>query len=45
MRRSPQNQRKEIHQAIAQVVLPYIALAALWILVSDQLLGSATFFL
>ena len=39
MRRSPQNQRKEIHQAIAQVVLPYIALAALWILVSDQLLG------
>jgi hypothetical protein len=27
------SQQKELHRAIAQVVLPYIALAALWILV------------
>ncbi|MBT9520245.1 MAG: PAS domain S-box protein [Dechloromonas sp.] len=33
------NQKKELHRAIAQVVLPYVALAALWILVSDQLLA------
>jgi PAS domain S-box-containing protein len=33
------SQQKELHRAIAQVVLPYIALAALWILVSDQLLA------
>jgi PAS domain S-box-containing protein len=33
------NQKKELNRAIAQVVLPYVALAALWILVSDQLLA------
>ncbi|MGB4064544.1 MAG: PAS domain S-box protein [Azonexus sp.] len=33
------SQQKELHRAIAQVVLPYVALAALWILVSDQLVA------
>ncbi|NTV70546.1 MAG: PAS domain S-box protein [Azonexaceae bacterium] len=33
------SQQKELHQAVAQVVLPYVALAALWILVSDQLVA------
>jgi PAS domain S-box-containing protein len=31
--------QKELHRAIVQVVLPYVALAALWILVSDQLVA------
>jgi len=34
------NQKKELRRAIAQVVLPYVGLAALWILVSDQLVAS-----
>ena len=34
------HQHKILYGAIAQVVLPYIALAALWILVSDQLVAS-----
>jgi PAS domain-containing protein len=38
-RNTPLIRNKEIYQAVAQVVLPYIALAALWILISDQLLG------
>ena len=33
------SQQQELRRAIAQVVLPYVALAALWILVSDQLLA------
>ncbi|MBS1144402.1 MAG: domain S-box protein [Proteobacteria bacterium] len=33
------DQHKELNRAIAQVVLPYVALAALWILVSDQLVA------
>jgi two-component system sensor histidine kinase/response regulator len=33
------NQQAEFHRAIAQVVLPYIAVAAVWILVSDQLVA------
>ena len=33
------SQQKDIYQAIAQVVLPYMAVAALWILVSDKLLA------
>ena len=37
-RNTPLIRNKEICQAVAQVVLPYIALAALWILISDQLL-------
>ncbi|MBU1364685.1 MAG: PAS domain S-box protein [Gammaproteobacteria bacterium] len=32
------NQKKELRRAVAQVVVPYVVLAALWILVSDQLL-------
>ncbi|AXS79461.1 PAS domain S-box protein [Dechloromonas sp. HYN0024] len=32
--------RKALYGAIAQVVLPYVALAALWILISDQLVAS-----
>ncbi len=35
---SQQIKYKEIRQAIAQVVLPYVALAALWILLSDHLM-------
>jgi two-component system sensor histidine kinase/response regulator len=35
-----QAQRKELLRAIAQVVVPYIVLAALWILVSDQLVAA-----
>ena len=33
----PRSQQKDLYQAIAQVVLPYMAVAALWILVSDKL--------
>jgi PAS domain S-box-containing protein len=33
------SQKRELSRAIAQVVLPYVALAALWILVSDQLVA------
>jgi two-component system, sensor histidine kinase and response regulator len=40
MHGAPRSSRKsELHRAIAQVVLPYVALAALWILVSDQLVA------
>ncbi|PKO39349.1 MAG: hypothetical protein CVU33_05430 [Betaproteobacteria bacterium HGW-Betaproteobacteria-6] len=34
------NQKKELRRAVAQVVVPYVVLAALWILVSDQLVAT-----
>jgi PAS domain S-box-containing protein len=34
------SQKTELYRSIAQVVIPYIGLAALWILVSDQLVAA-----
>jgi len=34
------NQKQELRRAVAHVVVPYVVLAALWILVSDQLVAT-----